>query len=69
MIDERDIWIPPARSKKTGHRISIDPGWRPIATHSLNWRWWLAEYPMRWLARSMSKDTNIAHLSGEQPRE
>jgi hypothetical protein len=58
------IWYPPPRLISTGHRVSEGLGWRPIETRKLPWRWWLAELPMRWLARSMLRDTTIANRTG-----
>jgi hypothetical protein len=46
-------WTPPDRCINTGHRVTYQEGYDVVATHKLNWRWWLAEYPMRWLARRM----------------
>jgi hypothetical protein len=58
------MWCPPLRSIKTGHRVSIG-NYTPIETRRLNWRWWLAEIPMRILARHMAKVTSIRDRSGE----
>ena len=59
------IWIPPPRNLATGKRTSIGP-YRPIATRYLNWRWWLAELPMRWLARHMAKVDSVKERQGEE---
>jgi hypothetical protein len=60
-----DIWIPPPRSMRTGHRVAIGP-YKPIATKYMNWRWWLAEYPMRILARYMARIEDDRELRGEE---
>lgn len=59
------LWIPPPRSMSTGKRSSIGP-YKPIATRYLNWRWWLAELPMRWLAKHVAKAENAKEMQGEE---
>ena len=50
-------WVPPSRERRSGHRVSSRPGYRPVETRSLGdglrARFWavLAEVPMRKLAR------------------
>jgi hypothetical protein len=44
-------WSPPYRDTRTGHRVSIRPGWRPIETRKLPWRLWIPELMMRAVAR------------------
>ena len=63
--DQEAIWQPPARNIRTGHRVSIDPGMEPVGTRHLPLRWKLAEYPMRWLARSMAKAPTMREITGE----
>jgi hypothetical protein len=63
------MWRPPPRCLTCGgHRVSIVKGKRPIATHKL-WFWvWLAEYPMRWLARSLREmDPNTWTMEEDIP--
>jgi len=63
---EDKIWYPPGRSTVTGHRISIG-NYKPIRTSKLGWRWWLAEIPMRILARSMvSNSLTPEQVTGEE---
>jgi hypothetical protein len=60
------IWSPPLRSIRTGHRIAL-AGYQPVETRKLGWRWWLAEIPMRILARSMAKDNLPAwRITGDE---
>lgn len=59
------LWIPPPRSMKTGHRVAIGP-YRPISTRHLNWRWKLAEYPMRWLTKWVAKHDSTEDIQGEE---
>lgn len=63
-IDE-PMWVPPPRNVKTGHRVSIGP-YKPVSTRFLNWRWWLAEYPMRMLARYAAKAESVKEMQGEE---
>ena len=56
MEDEDRTWQPPKRSTRTGHRVSDRIGYRPIETRRLGFLAALAEYPMRWLARSMATE-------------
>jgi hypothetical protein len=44
-------WSPPYRDTRTGHRVSIRPGWRPIETRKLPARLWIPELIMRAVAR------------------
>jgi hypothetical protein len=48
-------YLPPARCIVCGHRVAVMPGCRPIATRKLNWRFWLVEHAMRYIARSVGK--------------
>lgn len=64
-MNDDTVWIPAPRSTRTGHRVSIGP-YSPLPTRQLSWRWKLAEYPMRWLARSMAKAETIAEMQGEE---
>ena len=64
-IDDDTMWIPPARSMVTGHRVSIGP-YKPVATYDLNWRWWLAEIPMRMLAKHVAKAESTRGKQGEE---
>jgi hypothetical protein len=64
-VNDDRIWHPPSRDA-SGHRISTDPAFRPIATRYLPWRWKLAEYPMRWLARSIMKSNDFRTITGEE---
>jgi hypothetical protein len=61
------LWMPPTRDR-TGHRVSVG-NWKPIATRHLNWRWWLAEYPMRILARWAIRQESDARVRGERYHE
>jgi hypothetical protein len=44
-------WSPPYRDTRTGHRVSLRPGWRPIETRKLPARLWIPELIMRAVAR------------------
>ena len=66
MSEQERIWQPPARSVETGHRISTTAGWQPVETRHLSWLWWLAEWPMRWLARSMRYSSTWEETYGEK---
>ena len=57
-----DDWQPPARNTQDGHRISLQPGWRPIATRRYPPWWWPFEIMGRWQARA------ARHLSEELRR-
>jgi hypothetical protein len=59
------LWMPPMRNTKTGHRVSVGP-YKPIGTRHLNWRWWLAEIPMRMLARHMNNAAPGKDTLGEE---
>jgi hypothetical protein len=41
----------PAREMRKGHRISLEPGWRPIQTRRYPAWWWPFEIMARWQAR------------------
>jgi hypothetical protein len=58
----RTAWQPPAREMARGHRISLEPGWRPIETRRYPAWWWPFELVNRLQAR-LSR-----HLSGELRR-
>jgi hypothetical protein len=59
-------WDPPRRSVITGHRVARRPGYRPIATRRLGWRWWLCEHAMRVLARSMASADDKQRFAEER---
>lgn len=61
------VWQPPPRDKRTGHRISLTPGYHPIQTRKLPWQWKLAEFPMRWLARLAADTYDNRLVTGEEP--
>jgi len=62
-----NLWMPPTRDA-TGKRVSVG-NWKPVATRHLNWRWWLAEYPMRILARWAIRQDSDKRVRGEQYHE
>ena len=43
-------WQGPARDMATGHRVSLRPGWQPIATRRYPAWWWPFEIMSRWQA-------------------
>jgi hypothetical protein len=60
------IWTPMPRCTGCGHRTSLVPGWRPIETRRLGFFYWLAELPMRLLARSMKRHSDNRRWAGEE---
>lgn len=63
---EQTVWTPPPRSVITGHRVPSAAHIRPVPTWRLNWRWWLAEWPMRSLAKSMRRAVTTEQLCGQE---
>jgi len=55
-------WQGPARDMATGHRVSLRPGWQPIATRRYPAWWWPFEIVNRLQARL------AWHLTPEQRR-
>lgn len=49
-------WQPLRRSTVTGHRVSLRPGYRPVETRRLGFWAWLAEIPLRQMAKSMATE-------------
>lgn len=60
------IWQPMPRCTGCGHRTSLVTGWRPVGTRYLGFLYWLAELPMRALARSMEHETSNRVFAGEE---
>jgi hypothetical protein len=56
MSERKDIWYPPERSMRTGHRVASPPGAVPpvvpIATRRFPVWWWPFEIVARWQARA-----------------
>lgn len=63
MDGRKDVWYPPERSMRTGHRVGSLPGAMPqevpIATRRFPVWWWPFEIMARWQARA------ARHLSPE----
>lgn len=59
------LWMPPPRGAN-GHRVAISDSFKPVAIRYLNWRWWLAEIPMRILARHAIKQERDRDRQGEE---
>jgi hypothetical protein len=50
------VWYPPPRSTRTGHRVSVREGWRPVETRRMPvWPWWPLEILSRVAARKVGK--------------
>lgn len=70
-VEDHAVWQPPPRCidkrcAAQGHRVERHYGFRPIETRQLNFWAKLAEFPMRWLARSIP-DADATTFHQETP--
>ena len=62
----RSAWQPAARDMRTGHRVSLAPGWRPVQTRRYPPWWWPFELVSRLQAR-MARHLSEELRRGEEP--
>jgi hypothetical protein len=52
-------WTPAPRCDQCGHRLSRDGIAQPVRTLRLGVAYWLAELPLRWIARHRHADAEV----------